>query len=350
MEKELYNRFLKSKKSDCENSRKATIIDLNNFYEFLADKFEGSSELEAIKKVKASDILNWRNYLAEEKRYAVKTINRRLATLRVFSKYLCYIENVIDTPFTRGVSDLKNNKSSKLNGLKTSEETPLITTKQLDELILRTYEVGRNDMEKSRNRFIITFLASTGMRISELINIPVDRPKINDDGELFVDILPEETKTGKGKRVPICGDCKKYYYDYLDKRQDFLMTTLNKKADDKYLILSYRGSRFKQTNAICTMLQRLAEETSIDKIVNHTFRKYFINTGIDAGCSETILKLIGGWEGSDVATKIYVKDTISKDREKIEVVNTILNYGKENKEEEYGKKRQKLKIIRLRAS
>lgn len=152
-----------------------------------------------------------------------RSINRMLSGLRSFLSFLVDLDQEVSISPT-AIKFIKTEKTEK----------QVADFEQLVELIEapEIFETKRN--VKYRNRAILEVLFSTGMRISELINL--DRESIRIDSDGFTVLDPKLYVMGKGK---------KQRYVYLTHRAIDNLERYLKTRDDEYpaLFIPYRGQR-----------------------------------------------------------------------------------------------------------
>jgi integrase/recombinase XerC len=252
---------------------KYTIIsyktDLEEYKEYLKNK-----------DIKDTDYKFIRNYLTYmfDKKYEKKTISRHISTLRSFYKYL-QEEKII-----------KKNPMTLISNPKLDKKLPNFL--YYDEL-----EVLLNIPDKSttlglRDALILELLYSTGIRVSELINIKMKDINRSDKKILIM---------GKGskERYVLYGEV---LADLLEVYLSYSRAKLNKNSD--YLILNKDGNQITD-RGIRLIISKILKKGEIDYHVSphtlrHTFATHMLENGADL---RTIQELLGH---SDVSTtQIY---------------------------------------------
>lgn len=146
---------------------------------------------------------------------APRSINRMLSALRSYIKYL--IDNDYDSPIpSESIKLIKaERKESQVADL-----SDLIRLVESPEYLEKDITVGL------RNRAILELLFSTGMRISELVNL--NRDQLNTEGKVYI--------MGKGKKAR---------FVYLTERARGVLEKYLETRDDPYpaLFIPYRGTR-----------------------------------------------------------------------------------------------------------
>ena len=270
MEKDNFLNYIKNK-----NYSNYTINsynkDLDNFYVYLN---QNNTE---IKKVNYKFLRGYLTVLYDKK-YSKKTIARNISTLKSFFKYLKK-ENII--------------KSNPMN---------LIKTPKIDKKLPKF--LNYDDLEKilsipdtttflgKRNALILELLYSTGVRVSELVNI-----KLND-----IDLSEEKILIlGKGN--------KERYVLFGSKAKEKMLDYLKEKTDDSpYLIVNRYGNKITD-RGIRKILDSIILEASLSyKISPHTLRHTFATHMLDSGADIEIVKELLGHESLST-TQIYTHVT-----------------------------------------
>ena len=250
--------------------------DIEYFLEFLNDK-----NIKQYKNVKYETIREYLMHLHNHK-YSKKTIARYISSLRSFFKYLYNEEIINDNP------------------------TILVSNPKLDKKLPNYLYV--NDLEKLldsatddtpieiRNSLILELLYSTGIRVSELVNIKMK------------DISQSEKKIkihGKGnkERYVIYGSvCEEKLDRYLKKSRNIL----NKNSD--YLILNNNGNNI-TTRSIEDIVKKYQIKSGINtKISPHTLRHTFATHLLDGGADLKSVQELMGHESLS-STQVYTHIT-----------------------------------------
>lgn len=270
MEKDMFLNYIKNK-----NYSNYTINsyskDLDNFYVYLN---QNNTE---IKKVNYKFLRGYLTVLYDKK-YSKKTIARNISTLKSFFKYLKK-ENIIE--------------SNPMN---------LIKTPKIDKKLPKF--LNYDDLEKilsipdtttflgKRNALILELLYSTGVRVSELVNI-----KLND-----IDLSEEKILIlGKGN--------KERYVLFGSKAKEKILDYLKEKTDNSpYLIVNRYGNKITD-RGIRKILDSIILEASLSyKISPHTLRHTFATHMLDSGADIEIVKELLGHESLST-TQIYTHVT-----------------------------------------
>ena len=135
------------------NTASSYRADLKIFFTFIKNK---NLNVETLRK----DDINKFFQNQRERHFADNTISRRLSTVKQFFKFLIK-EGLLDR---NPCEDIKNfKKEKKIPGFLSEEEVLRILNS--------ASEVGKNKLEKTRNKALIEILYASGMRVSELVSL-----------------------------------------------------------------------------------------------------------------------------------------------------------------------------------
>ena len=153
--------------------------------------------------------------------------------------------------------------------------------------------------------FVIRFLAATGARVSELIQIKVEHVKLG-----YLDLY---SKGGKLRRIYIPAPLQKEALFWLEK----------KKQNSGFIFLNQRGERI-TTRGISGELKKFADKYGIDKkvVYPHSFRHRFAKSFL-AKCNDiAFLADLMGHESIET-TRIYLRKTATEQRE---IVDNVIDW------------------------
>lgn len=229
------------------------------------------------------DTLTARRFLAhlKEKGYAKRTIARKLAVLRSFFKFLS----------REGY--LKSNPLSITSSMKLDKKLPIfLDVNKIAQLI---ESPGKNELLGLRDRAILETLYSTGIRVSELVSLDIER----------VDFIGGVIKVfGKGKKeriTPIGEGALGAIKEYLAKRS----------LESRAVFLNRRGGRLKE-GGIRRLLGKYIRRLSLkENISPHTLRHSFATHLLDKGADlRSVQELLGHMNLS--TTQIYTHVTTER--------------------------------------
>ena len=170
------------------------------------------------------------------------------------------------------------------------------------------YEYFKNCLKRDNEMFwyfVIRFLAATGARVSELIQIKVEHIKLG-----HLDLY---SKGGKLRRI------------YIPKAlQDEALSWLAEKQQDSgFIFLNKYGERI-TTRGISGQLKKLAVRYEIDQVVvyPHSFRHRFAKSFLERCNDIAFLADLMGHESIET-TRIYLRKTATEQRE---IVDKIIDW------------------------
>jgi integrase/recombinase XerC len=276
--------YLKNEKRLSAHTLKAYATDIKQFESFVLTFHENLS----LEKASYQDIRAWVISLSDQK-IDNKSINRKIATLRTFYKLLIQKGKISVDP-TFGIKSLKNAK-----------KLPVYVEEAQMENLFDMVEYP-NGYVGLRDRLILELLYSTGVRLSELINLKT----------LDVDFSGRQMKV-LGKRnkyriIPVIDQLivlfKKYEQEVVSQ---FGQTS-------EFFILSDSGKKLYPVFVQRKVKHYLSQVTTISKksphILRHTFATHLLNRGAELN---SIKELLG--HASLAATQIYTHNTISQLKE-----------------------------------
>ena len=155
------------------------------------------------------------------------------------------------------------------------------------------------DMSKDlgiRNRAMLELLYSSGLRVSELVNLEL--PRLHPE-EGFLQVIG---KGSKERLVPLGSSALKFVEMYLDHVRNKITPV---KGSEDFVFLNRRGKGLTR-NMIFIIIKDLVRQAGIDKKVSpHTFRHSFATHLIEGGADLRAVQEMLGHE-SITTTEIYL--------------------------------------------
>ncbi len=216
--------------------------------------------------------------------YKPKTVNLRLRAIN------CYLESI-------------GKEKWKLPFVKIQQKT------FLENVISEAdYEYFKNCLKRDNELFwyfVIRFLATTGARVSELIQIKVEHIKRG-----HLDLY---SKGGKIRRIYIPNVVQ----------EEALSWLADKQQESGFIFLNKYGDRI-TTRGISGQLKKLASRYGIDPIVvyPHSFRHRFAKSFLERCNDIAFLADLMGHESIET-TRIYLRKTATEQRE---IVDTVIDW------------------------
>lgn len=292
MEYEYINRYVQRKKRDVElstlNQYKDTLI---RFMELMRKRIKVNTEEELYKSIDNNVLEDF--YFEYEETHKKSCYNRSVSIVRSFFDYLVEDKGLIPfNPYGR----IKGYKPMEV--LEDTKEKEVLTREELQQFIraLDIYTYGSKGFifTSTRDKFLFTLMASTGVRVERLLEAKLSDVILKDTYAILV--IPKDKKLNKERYIPISGKCYKYFTHYL---------TLRKKMSGDYLFLSYRDEKLTKAG-VNKNIKKTLEKAHIDKhITNHCFRHYANNQLKANGTPEYTIKYILGWSSKDMMNTYY---------------------------------------------
>ena len=246
--------------------------------------------------------------LLKKKEYEATTINRKIASASSFFGY-CVDKGWIEKNPMKGIELFRVYKKKK-DMLDIEDIRKIIDSTYVREVREKNYEFN-----SARNRFILSFLTSTGLRIGELLSLDIKSLEKVSDGYM-VNISAERIKNNVDKRVPIANKTLEYFNEYMEQREK------NGFANNDILILSRNGKKMTRV-AIQKMISKYCERNGFEElnITPHTFRHICTSVLRRNRVEDSLIFNILGWKEGIMA--IYTDDISMLDNAKITSCNII---------------------------
>jgi len=275
--------YLKFEKRYSVHTIRSYHDDLAQFFDFLDTQFGRLT----LTEISQSFVRSWLASLKDEE-ITARSINRKISTLKSFFKFQLKQGKIENTPMTNIISP------------KISKRLPVfIKEKDLADLT-NALNTNSEDWDSLNTKMLVTIFYSTGMRLSELINLK----------ERQVDFSRKQFKIlGKGNKeriIPAGPELLIAIKDYInEKRKTF------EKTDDA-LLVSSKGKKLYPKYAYNLVREILSEEVkTLDKksphVLRHTFATHLMNNGANL---DAVKELLG--HASLASTQVYTHNTIEK--------------------------------------
>lgn len=274
-----FENYLKLERSLSANSVEAYVHDVMMLKQYLDITKDSVSPV----KITAKHLRGFLQYVNELGMSAYSQA-RILSGIKAFYKYLLFEELIDKDP------------TALIEGPKLGRKLP--DTLSYDEIEKLFDAIDLSKPEGGRNRAMLEVLYSSGLRVSELVEL-----KIN---SIYFDagFLRVIGKGNKERLVPIGRDAMKYLKIYIDEIRGKSPHKPPKKGSDTQVFLNRNGTRLSRVS-VFTIIKALAKNIGLKKTISpHTFRHSFATHLIEGGADLRAVQEMLGHE-SITTTEIY---------------------------------------------
>ena len=282
MHLEKFSDYLNLEKNYSAHTVNAYVRDLSEFSTFCRDNYD----LNNIDETVYSIVRSWIVQMSENK-VANRSINRKVASLKAYFKFLQKIGEIEISPL------------SKHKALKTAKKIEIPFSEAEMTAVLSSIEFG-NDFEGNRDCLIIHVLYATGMRRSELINLKLS------DVNFESNTIKVLGKRNKERIIPMLQETKEHFKSYFEYRNQ-----LEELTDKNFIFLSKSGNKIYET-LVYRIINKYFREVSTKvktspHILRHTFATHLLNKGADLNA---VKELLG--HSSLASTQVYTHNSIAE--------------------------------------
>jgi integrase/recombinase XerD len=271
-----FKNYLKLERSLSDNSIDAYVHDVVKLKQFTEISNLNLSPLQ----LTANDLQSFMQFVAKLGMMP-HTQSRVLSGVKAFYKYLIYDDK------------LQKDPSELIEGPKLGRKLPdVLHFHEIEQLL---HAIDLSTPEGGRNRAMIEVLYSSGLRVSELVDLRISN--------LYADIgfLRVLGKGNKERLTPIGREALKYLNIYM--KEIRIHVPVNKGHED-FAFLNRRGRKLTRV-MVFTIIKDLAEIIGLGKRISpHTFRHSFATHLIEGGADLRAVQEMLGHE-SITTTEIY---------------------------------------------
>jgi integrase/recombinase XerD len=271
-----FEAYLLLEKSLSKNSVQAYLQDVQKLYQFSLLQ----STQKSFDQITLTDLQDFLIYLHELGLQRTSQ-SRVISGLKAFFKYLAIEEMIKASP------------AELLEAPKTSRKLPdFLSIEEIDKILAA---IDLSTPEGTRNKAIIEVMYSSGLRVSELVNMQISLLHLN---EKIVRVIG---KGNKERLIPIGREAIKYLQIYIDTIRRH--QTIKKDAED-IVFLNRRGGKLSRV-MIFYIIKDLALKAGIIKNIHpHTLRHSFATHLLEGGADlRAIQEMLG--HASITTTEIY---------------------------------------------
>ena len=234
-----------------------------------------------LSQVQALAIRKWLISLSDDS-IQNRSINRKLATLRTFYKYLLRTGKIEENPMTS------------IRMVKTTKKIPQFVRESEMENLVDNRKIATNFSE-ARDELILFLLYGTGIRLAELISLQ------NNQVNLAAKTIRVIGKRNKERMIPIPG----LLVDLIATYRSFCT------VEHTHLLLTDKGEPLYPMFVQRLVKKNLGEYSQLEKlsphVLRHTYATHLLNKGADLNA---IKELLG--HANLAATQVYTHNSMEK--------------------------------------
>jgi integrase/recombinase XerD len=274
-----FSDYLKLERSLSRNSVEAYIRDVEKLKQFIGIKHQALDPT----KISAKNLQEFLEYITELE-LSAHSQARILSGLKGFFKYLMFEDRI------------KKDPTALIEGPRLGRKLPDTLSFPEIEKLLNAIDLSKP--EGARNRAMVEVLYSSGLRVSELVDLKLNNVYA-DSGFLRV--------VGKGNKerlVPIGRDALKFLAIYTGEIRGKTPLKSPRKGFESHVFLNRNGSKLTRV-MVFTIIKKLALDIGLKKTISpHTFRHSFATHLIEGGADLRAVQEMLGHE-SITTTEIY---------------------------------------------
>ncbi len=284
---ESFLNYLEYEKRYSKHTVSAYKKDLEDLERYLKrDEMDGYG-LKEVREIEFFHLRSWIVVLLGDKKFTSKTINRKIAAVKSFFKFL----------LREGVVEI--NPTTKLIAPKISKRLPeYVEEKQMDTLLNDL--VFDEGYEGHRDKVVLELLYATGMRRAELIGLDAK------DVDFSAKTIRVLGKRNKERLIPLSPKLLEILSLHIEHRNDTFPL-----LEEDALFLTGKGKRMYPKLVYNLVKKHLSYVTTTDQrgphTLRHTFATHLSNRGADLNA---VKELLGHANLS--ATQIYVHNSIER--------------------------------------
>ncbi len=249
------------------------------------DQFLAFIEPDSLPEIKAQQIRNWLISLSDDT-VQNRSINRKLATLRTFFKFL----------IRRG--DIQTNPMGTIKMIKVSKKLPQFIRESDMQGLWEANPSDASTFEDIRDQLILYLLYGTGIRLAELISL--QKNHIN----LHLGTIRVLGKRNKERIIPI----PQVIADWILRYQSLCP------FEHTHLLLTDKGEKLYPMFVQRLVKKQLGNISTLEKlsphVLRHTYATHLLNRGADLNA---IKELLG--HANLAATQVYTHNSMEKMKE-----------------------------------
>ncbi|MDR2027820.1 MAG: tyrosine-type recombinase/integrase [Prevotellaceae bacterium] len=279
---EQFIRYMQTEKRASEHTLRAYKNDISDFFDCICD--EG-----CVIDINEVTTLVVRRWISEMIKNGItpRTVNRKIAALSSFFKYLMRKKTVTKNP------------ASGIAKPKTAKKLPSFITEEKLSAVLDS-SVNFNDYASYRDYVILETFYATGMRISELAKLK------HSDVDFYLKQIRVSGKRNKERIIPMTENIRQILEEYISRKQAIFPN-----PESNHLFFTSKGKQISIKSIYLGVKRSLRTGGVTGKsnphVLRHTFATHILNNGADLNSVKEILG-----HANLTATQIYTHNTFEK--------------------------------------
>lgn len=273
-----YLEYLSYEKKYSQLTVSAYKVDLDQFLTFCNDNYQ----LEQPEQFHVNFLRAWIAQLSHNN-IQVSSINRKISSVKGFYRFLIETNTISDSDFV-DYSYIKDRRK---------QEIPF--TKE--EINAALEDIDNQSFIGARNKLIIEFLYSTGVRRAELINLKIQDISIDEK------VCRVSGKRNKQRVIPLIDEL-------IDTLNNYLTYRAEKECNHDYLLVTNKGCKVYNSliyRAVISCFQNVTlKQKKSPHILRHSLATHMLEENVDIN---SIKKILG--HESLAATQHYMKSDLS---------------------------------------
>lgn len=283
MLKNQFIQYLGREKNYSPLTQRSYLGDITDFEAYL----KANNVQVSLTEITSKQVRGWIAFLSERK-LSERTINRKIASLKSFYKFLQKTKTILDNPLVN------------ISGMKVHRKIPVpFSEQEMNALIDTSY--FSDDFEGIRNKAMISILYTTGIRRAELISLT------NNSIDFHKKELKVLGKRNKERIIPLLNSTIQIIETYIKQKKYHFKDI--QVAD--YLFVTRKGKKIYETLVYRVINSYLSSVSVKHKksphMLRHTFATHLLNNGADLNA---IKELLG--HSSLAATQVYTQSGINE--------------------------------------
>ncbi len=278
MYKEEYKQYLIQVKKTSENTLAAYMSDLAEF-----DAFLQKSGVSPLTEARNTEMVSYLLQMRRDGKSAA-TINRKIASIRMFYKYLLEQKIISENPVS-GIKSLKIEKKG----------IEYLTIEEIDRLL----SLPDDSVKGKRDKAILEVLYATGIRVSELVEVKLSDVNIRMG---FISCMGIHSKA---RVIPLGRPARAALEEYI---YDIRKVLVRGNTEEKALFVNYHGQQLTR-QGLWKIIREYAKKANIEnRITPQTLRNSFAVHMVQNGADLKSLQELLGHEDIS-AMQIYLSET-----------------------------------------